>query len=315
MIIYERLAMRRLSATLGILLAVLAATAACGDSEPSSPDDAPTSTALTQLLPEEMQSAGEIVFGNSPPYPPFSIIDGDDHSGLDIELGNALAEELGVNARWEFYQWEQIKPALDTQRVDVVISATSDQPTRHEDEWNVDYLKDGPVFLAPAELAKEKGWTRATDLCGETVSYQTGGTQYDDYLKQFNETECEGAGLPALKTLDSVDSSAQFLNIETGRAVALWESVTVLGYRANVMEPGKYVILGMGDDGKQPYFETRLALHLLKPQVEAKDALVAAMEALIENGKYGEILKKYGLDIAALNEVTVNSTPGIGSVS
>ena len=47
-------------------------------------------------------------------------------TGLDFDLGNALAERLGVKIKWQETGFEQMLSGLTTKRVDIVLSGMSD---------------------------------------------------------------------------------------------------------------------------------------------------------------------------------------------
>ncbi|WP_155344522.1 transporter substrate-binding domain-containing protein, partial [Acrocarpospora pleiomorpha] len=246
---------------------------------------------------------GKISFGNSPPYPPFSMIEGEKHTGFDIEVGEALGAALGVKVDWQYSQFEQLQPSLDSGRIDAILSGSSDLPERHDVAWYVDYIANGPAFIAPADTADSKGWTKNTDLCGAAVSREFNSTQYDEYLDAFSKDKCVGAGLPAIKMVDAAESSANFLNMRTGRAVAAVEPIINAAYRAKILEPGAFKVVG------EPFVETRTAIQVPKADAALKDALAAAMKAIIADGTYTKILEKYGLTDAAVTEVTVNLEP------
>ena len=65
-----------------------------------------------------------------PNYPPLEFKDPKTSTltGLDIDLGNALAKKLGVDVKWEEISFEQMVTALTTGRADMILSGMSDLP-------------------------------------------------------------------------------------------------------------------------------------------------------------------------------------------
>ncbi|CUR56806.1 putative Periplasmic component of amino acid ABC-type transporter/signal transduction system [metagenome] len=303
---------RRIAAPLTSVLFAVLLTAGCGDSDPVDAGEDQTTTPagetgtpneLTALLPQAIQDAGAITLGNAPPYPPFSLVDGDEHSGIDIELGDAIGEALGVDIKWEFMQWEQMQPAIDTGRIDASISGNSDLEELHESDWFVDYLANGPVFITLAEVAEERGFETETDMCGQKVSTETSATQYDDHLMEFSDEKCVAAGLDPIEIVNATADTDHFTNLRTGRSVAALQPYSNAAYRVTELEPGVYKIIG------SIFKETRGGIQVDKANGELKDALVAGLRAVMASGKYQEILDKYGMGDGALDDVSVNLEP------
>ncbi|HMO09957.1 MAG TPA: transporter substrate-binding domain-containing protein, partial [Actinotalea sp.] len=108
-------ARRLFTATALALTAALAVSACSSDSgddqsaEPSAPP-AESDTSLT-----DVQEAGVLVVGTEGTYRPFSFHeDGSgDLTGYDVEVIRAVAEELGVEVRFEETQWDAIFAGLE----------------------------------------------------------------------------------------------------------------------------------------------------------------------------------------------------------
>jgi len=109
--------------------------------------------ASAQELPERIKTAGKVVVANQPNYPPIEYKDPatNELKGLDIDLGLALAKELGVEAEWADIGFEQMVSSLNTGRVDLIQSGMSDLPSRRETLDFVDYMRSGAQFYTSAE--------------------------------------------------------------------------------------------------------------------------------------------------------------------
>src|SRR3546814_15813203 len=93
--------------------------------------------------PEKIKAAGKVVIATMPNYPPITYKDPATNTlkGFDIELGEAIAKEMGVKVEWQEIAFAQMLPSLQTGRVDLVMAGMSDLPTRRELQDFVDYLK------------------------------------------------------------------------------------------------------------------------------------------------------------------------------
>src|SRR5210317_512895 len=63
---------------------------------------------------ERIKQSGVLRVGLDPTYPPFEVSDGDGAVGLDIDLANALASELGLNSEFIYFGYDGLYDALAT---------------------------------------------------------------------------------------------------------------------------------------------------------------------------------------------------------
>ena len=111
------------------LFAVLAAIATgmlaigCGDD-----DESTTSAAAGGDL--ELIEEGTLTVGTDTPYPPFEIGQPPDISGFDIDLMNAIAEEMGVTAEYTDTSFDTIFGDVQSGKFDVAAAASTITPGR-----------------------------------------------------------------------------------------------------------------------------------------------------------------------------------------
>ena len=98
--------------------------ASCGSSNGAGSDDSATSEL------EQVKKNGEIVFGTEGTYAPFSYHDTDDNlTGYDVEIATAVAEELGVKAKFVEANWDSLLAGVDAKKFDTV----ADQVTPNDE--------------------------------------------------------------------------------------------------------------------------------------------------------------------------------------
>ena len=132
--------MRKILKKSAAALAVLTLTAAlagCGSSASSAAasTDTAASTAETsgENELEKVKAAGKLVIGVEGTYPPFTYHDDNGElTGLDVELGKALAEKLGVEVEFQEAAWDSLLIGIDTGRFDTVINSVSITDERAE---------------------------------------------------------------------------------------------------------------------------------------------------------------------------------------
>ena len=90
--------------------------------------------AQAQSVPDRIKSAGKLVIATQPNYPPIALKDPATNqlTGFDIELGEAIAKELGLKAEWQETAFAQMLPSIQTGRVDMAMAGMSDLPARRE---------------------------------------------------------------------------------------------------------------------------------------------------------------------------------------
>lgn len=147
------------------LALVLAGCTSSGNS--SSTAQAATGTHLTQILKSKT-----IKIGIGPDAVPWSVLGaGGAYTGFDVDIANALAKTL--DAKVEFIPTDALAriPALQTNKVDVVIASFSATPVRAQSvEMTIPYAAAGTRLLVPVNSPI----TSYKDLAGKKVSSPRG---------------------------------------------------------------------------------------------------------------------------------------------
>lgn len=125
----------RIALPVSLLAASLALTACASGTDSAAADPTAGATgASTDTSLADVQGAGELVVGTEGTYRPFSYhVDGSgDLTGYDVEVARAVAEELGVELRFEETQWDAIFAGLEAGRFDMIANQVSITPEREE---------------------------------------------------------------------------------------------------------------------------------------------------------------------------------------
>src|SRR3954470_5461207 len=75
---------------------------------------------LAQSALQRVKKNGELRIGTDATYPPFETAEGGEFSGFDIDLGSAIARELGVKPKFVNASFDGIFPALQNGSFDAV---------------------------------------------------------------------------------------------------------------------------------------------------------------------------------------------------
>jgi polar amino acid transport system substrate-binding protein len=274
---------------------VLIAVTACGGSSGGGKTTVKEGVhPLATLLPQAIRDKGTLVVGSDVAYAPVEYfdVDGKTPIGIDPDLGKAIGEQLGVTLKFENGTFDGLIASLTkSKRIDLIMSAMSDNKKRQAEIDFVDYFSAGTSILV------KKGNTSIKtldDFCGKTVALQRGTTQDD--VAEAQKKKCAGKGLTILKF--DTDPEA-LLQVKQGRAVADMNDFPVAAYTTTKQTDFEVV----GDQIEAgPY-----GIGVRKTDTAIRDAIQKAVQALIDNGDYAKILDKWKVKAGALTTATVNA--------
>jgi ABC-type amino acid transport substrate-binding protein len=159
---------------------------------------------------QRVASAGVLRIATDPSYPPMEFRDGGELAGFDIELGRAIAEQLGVKA--EFVEvtwgWKQIAARLDSGEFDVLLSSVAVTEQRKGQADFVEYLTPSFVFVCRQGVTVQ----REQDLAGKVVAVMV------DTPAEARVRRLERGGVALKKVLEFPVSPACFEAVADGRA-------------------------------------------------------------------------------------------------
>lgn len=174
-------------AILALACGVLVA-AGCGDDDDDGGGSAATTTAPAQTFAEgttmaRLQEAGEIKIGVKYDVPPFGFKNPrtNEIEGFDIDVGNAIAQELGVEANFIEAISDNRIPFLKDGTADLILSTMTINAERDEE---IDF--SDPYFIAQGRILVKKANDEiqgVDDLAGKEVCTVLGST-YEDTLKK-----------------------------------------------------------------------------------------------------------------------------------
>lgn len=125
-------------------------------------------------------SGGEpktIVMGTSADYPPYESVDakgGGEVVGLDIDIARHIAEKLGYELKISNMDFNGLIAALQTKRVDFVMSAMS---VTEERKQSVDFSENYYTARNTIVSKEEKSYSSLEELKGKRIGVQLGSTQ------------------------------------------------------------------------------------------------------------------------------------------
>ena len=113
---------RKILSVLLVSVMAMCMLAACGGNDTDKDAAAAEDTSL-----EDLQEAGVMKVGMCPEYPPFeSLTESGDIEGFDVDLANAIAEKLGVEAEFVNTPYEGLIAGLENGDFDIIMSGSKE---------------------------------------------------------------------------------------------------------------------------------------------------------------------------------------------
>ena len=227
----------------------------------------------------EVKKRGELVVATEMQFPPFDISDNGVYKGVDRELVDAVAKELGVKVSYLDLPWTSVLPGLEAKKFDLCIA-----PVTITKERMKRYLFTVPIADATAALMKradDRSIAKPADIAGKTVGGQKGTSQLEQ-LKAF------AAKLPKpVDIKEYVDNNQSYADLAAGRIDAAVNSLPNLAYAAAQRSDAFAVVLPAF--GQPTYFSWVGRLD----DATLVDAINAAIVKVEADGTMATIQKKW----------------------
>lgn len=176
------------------LLAVLMvmSIAACGSKQEAAAPAETTDTASNLLT--QIQERGSIIIGLEGDWSPWSFVgENDELVGFDVEVAQAIAAKLGVEAEIVPGEWDGLFAGLDSKRYDMIVNGVEITPDRAD---KYDFC-DPYAFIRTALIVRNDNTEITTfeDLKGKTTANSIASTY-------MTLAEDYGATVSGVDTLD-----------------------------------------------------------------------------------------------------------------
>jgi len=169
----------------------LLALAACGNTSGTA-NSAATDGSSGAL--QEIKDSGKLVVGTCADYPPYEwhlVQDGEDKIiGFDIDIAQAIADELGVELEVKDMDFDGLIPALSTGKVDMIIAGMNPTEERKQsvDFTDVYYTQTDIVVIRKEDADK---FTSEDSLKTAKLATQKATVQETYLLEAFPDAEIQ----------------------------------------------------------------------------------------------------------------------------
>jgi polar amino acid transport system substrate-binding protein len=276
----------------GVTVLSIALVAACSSSKGGSASGSKsvtidgqhitTDSKLAAELPAAVKKKGELTDITYNNFPPDSSVVGGKLVGWEVDLGAAVAAELGL--KWNptaSGNFDSFIPGLQNGRFNASFTSFIQTPARIKQIDIVTFYNVGTGF------AVKKGSSLSikapTDLCGHSVAVLEGSA----FIQQLQGVKCAAANKPAVNVQSFPSDSAAQLAVNSGRSEVYAASEDNLSWLIKqtehqfVLQSLDYMPVAEGAGVTQ-------GIGLAKP-------IADAMDKLIQSGAYKAIMAKWSL--------------------
>lgn len=228
---------------------------------------------LMLILSSLSFAAKKLYVGTNAEFAPYEYLENGKMVGFDIELMDAIGEELGYEIVWSNMSFDGLLPALQMKKIDAVIAGMGQTPERQKAvTFSMPYLfiEGGHYVL----VAENSPLTKKEELKGKQVGVQIGTVQ--------EELTINVGGIP--KLYDSWTGA--LMDLKNGKVDAvIIADISAEEYLKNLDGIKKIDIIFDTKPGASVAFR--------KGNTEMAEKFNKALLELDAEGKYLEILKKY----------------------
>jgi cystine transport system substrate-binding protein len=227
-----------------------------------------------------IKSAGALKIGTEGTYAPFTYHDADGKLvGFDVEIGEAVAEKLGVKAEFLEGKWDGLIAGLDADRYDAVINQVGITDERKKKyDFSDPYIASRAALIVRADNDEIKSFD---DLKGKTSAQSL----TSNYAKMAKE-----AGAEVVAT-DGFNQSIQLV-VQHRADATLNDSLSFLDFKKH--KPDANVKIAAEQEGAD-----YSGIIIRKGEPELLDAINKALADIKADGTYQKIADKYfGQDVS-----------------
>lgn len=267
----------------GLAGSSMLALAACSSSDSSTP--APTGPA--KVAPPAILQAGtlKICAPNDGTPPNVYHDESGELVGSEVDLGKALAAEMGLKADFVESAFSAVIPTLQAKQCDVIMAQLYIKPEREAVVDFVPYVYSGTGISVSKDKPADVTGLNDT-LCGKKVMVAVATTAESLAMEQSGK--CTAAGKAEVDINRSNQADVSLQQLQNGQVDAFMDTAETLGYYATKTGARIQTV------GK-PFGTIKIGAATLKGNTALHDAIATALTALENNGTYGKILDQWGM--------------------
>ncbi|MCD2264230.1 ABC transporter substrate-binding protein [Dietzia aurantiaca] len=244
---------------------------------------------IAALVPADLRERGVIVIGTNTPYAPNEFKDENGEIvGFDIDVMDAVAAVMGLEADFRESDFEKIIPAIEGGTMDMGASSFTVNAERLETVDFVTYFEAGIQWAAAAGTD-----VNPDDACGLRVAVQRTTVSDQEDVPARSEA-CVAAGKPAITKVQFDTQDEASTAVALGKVDAMSADSPISAYAVK-QSGGKMQLVGEVFDSAPYGWPVRKGNELAV-------ALQAAANELIESGDFETIAANWGVENGLISQ-------------
>lgn len=254
---------------------------------------------LRARLPQEILDAGRMVAVNNGSFPPYEIVTGTELTGATRDISDAIGEILGVTIEHASVAGlPALLSGINSGRYQFSMGPVGDYPDRQKANDFIDWAREYVVFAV--EKGNPSGIASLDTSCGKRIAVMAGGSA-EKVIKEQSE-KCVADGKSAVEVQSFTDQPSSILAVRSKRSDAFFSSQAPLTYFVQQAN-GQLELSGIGQaNGFKDIYQGAV----VKKDSPLGGVLLDSFKILIDNGTYGEIMKKWGLENNMIDAPGIN---------
>jgi len=252
----------------------------------SSGESTPAPTGPAKVAPPAILQAGTLKICAPNDGTPPSVYHDETGAlvGSEVDLGKALAAQLGLKPDYVQSAFAAVIPTLQAKQCDVIMAQLYIKPEREKVVDFVPYLYSGTgIAVSKQRPADITGMDDS--LCGKKVMVAVGTTA--ESLSQEQSDKCTAAGKPSIDINRNNHADVSIQQVQNGQVDAYLDTAETLGYYET--KTGAQIQMA-----GQPFGTIKIGAATLKGNTELQNAIAQALSELEGNGTYAKIIGEWG---------------------
>ncbi|NLD84453.1 MAG: ABC transporter substrate-binding protein [Actinomycetales bacterium] len=251
-----------------------------------------TDDEIAALVPADLRERGTIVIGTNTPYAPNEFKDENGEIvGFDIDVMDAVATVMGLEAEFRESDFEKIIPAIEGGTMDLGASSFTVNDERLQTVDFVTYFEAGIQWASAAGNEVDPD-----DACGLRVAVQRTTISDQEDVPARSEA-CVAAGKPEIIKVQFDTQDEASTAVALGKADAMSADSPISAYAVKQSD-GKMQLVGDVFDSAPYGWPVRKGSEL-------SAALEAAANKLIESGAFEQIATNWGVENGLISQAEI----------
>lgn len=238
---------------------------------------------------------GTLTIGSDLTYPPYNYLQNNAPAGFDAEFMALLAKKLDLKPQVIDTRFSSLILGIKMHKFDVIASTLYVTPERAQQVAFLPYMKTGGALMVESQSSFSP--KTPEDLCGKRVSSIRGGAWIAN-LAKVSSTYCQPKGLGPIDVREFPTSPEATQALLSKAVDVQYEDAAVA--KATLEKTGQRLKIS----STSVIYPVVVGLALDKDNSALLADLKQAFTAVVKDGSYATLLKKYNLQMPNESEVS-----------